>query len=56
MEELPLRIVVRGPPPGVVVRLQRRAEELVAPSQRTAETLAFDGRDNPTRPGIGGRR
>ena len=42
MGELPLRIVVREPPPGVAVQLQRGANELIAPSHRTTETLVFD--------------
>lgn len=42
MNELPIRIVVRKPPPGVAVQVQRGPSELVAPSRRTSETLAFD--------------
>jgi hypothetical protein len=43
--ELPLRIVMEDPVPGVAVALQRGAAakaELVPPANRSAEALAFD--------------
>jgi hypothetical protein len=40
--ELPLRIVVRHPPPGVTFALQRGRAELVAPSSALAGALTFD--------------
>jgi hypothetical protein len=40
--ELPLRIVVDGPTPGVRLRLQRGRGELVEPASETASEVAFD--------------
>jgi hypothetical protein len=40
--ELPLRIVVLRPPPGVTFAVQRGRSGLLAPTDASAEALAFD--------------
>ena len=40
--ELPLRIVVEGPPAGVAFAVQRGRAELLAPSAATADAVTFD--------------
>jgi hypothetical protein len=40
--ELPLRIVIVGPPPGVAIQMQRGRFELLAPSRNTSKALSFD--------------
>jgi hypothetical protein len=40
--ELPLRIVVVGPPPGVAIQMQRGRFELLAPGRKTSKALSFD--------------
>lgn len=40
--ELPVRITVLRPPPGVTFAVQRGKDELLAPSQASAESLVFD--------------
>ncbi|MEO7804447.1 MAG: DUF5990 family protein [Actinomycetota bacterium] len=42
MEDLPLRIVVRYPSNGVAIQLQRGAGDLLAATQRSAETVVFE--------------
>lgn len=42
MLELPFRIVILDPPPGVVFRMQRGRSELVPPSAESASALTFD--------------
>lgn len=41
-KELPLRLVVLGPPAGVLFALQRGKEDLVFPVMATKEDLSFD--------------
>lgn len=41
-QELPLRITLLQPPPGVTFRLQRGKAELVAPTQSAADQISFD--------------
>lgn len=40
--ELPLRIVVRRPPPGIRFAVQRGAGDLLAASHESTDTLVFD--------------
>src|SRR6185295_9717810 len=40
--ELPLRIVVVGPPPGVPIQMQRGRFELLPPTRSTRDALTFD--------------
>ncbi|MFL5540188.1 MAG: DUF5990 family protein, partial [Longimicrobiaceae bacterium] len=40
--ELPLRIVVLNPPPGVRFAVQRGRHELLPPAHASAETLTFE--------------
>lgn len=40
--ELPVRITVLRPPPGVAFAVQRGKDELLAPAQATAERLVFE--------------
>jgi hypothetical protein len=42
MMEVPFRILVLNPPPGVTFRVQRGRTELLAPSSETATSIAFD--------------
>ena len=39
---LPVRLLVRRPPPGVQLRVQRGRAELVAPSATSVDTVTFD--------------
>ncbi|MDB4948450.1 MAG: hypothetical protein JWM27_1099 [Gemmatimonadetes bacterium] len=40
--ELPLRITVLGPPPGVAFAVQRGRDELLPPTRTTAAEVSFD--------------
>lgn len=40
--EVPFRIIVLRPPPGVTFRAQRGRSDLLAPSSETATSIAFD--------------
>lgn len=42
--ELPVRIIVRRPPPGVALAVQRGRAELLEPSERTGDAVVFDFR------------
>lgn len=42
MNEVPFRITVLNPPPGVTLRLQSGRSELVAPSRESATSISFD--------------
>jgi hypothetical protein len=42
MREVPFRITVLNPPPGVTFRLQRGRSELVSPSYESATAISFD--------------
>jgi hypothetical protein len=40
--ELPIRVTVLGPPPGVIFAMQRGKDELLLPSKATSRSLVFD--------------
>jgi len=40
--ELPIRVTVIGPPPGVTFAIQRGKDELLPPSKVSAKSLVFD--------------
>lgn len=40
--ELPIRVTVNGPPPGVTFAIQRGKDELLPPSKASAKSLVFD--------------
>jgi hypothetical protein len=42
MQEIPLRITVVRPPPGVAWAVQSGRSDLIEPSGRTESTIAFD--------------